>query len=194
VLDERVFHAGVSDAVRTTIVLGLDDDGTELAKLAFKIQHVSDNGNVLAPSTDVADQNGKPAAFVQCPEAANQADAKCGQESRIIGDGAEVHDLVAVPDDVPIRRMNPDEVETARHVLKQKVESLPQVATPILDVGSVVVIQPCNHVSGRTGAFHRVRYALRSVPQDEVLDEVAVTIPTVARISPKRASFRMRAD
>ncbi len=58
-------------------MLGLDDDGAELAKLAFHGQDIPDDGDVHATATNITDENGEPAAWRQCivapSEAATQA-------------------------------------------------------------------------------------------------------------------------
>ncbi len=102
--------------------------------------------------------------------------------------------MAAVPDDVPVRRMDPDEVVPAGKVLAEQIEPFSEVPTPIINPQITVLVESVYDVPGRTRAHHRVRHAPGSVAEHQILEQPPVTVAAVGIVSPERTPLRVRDD
>ena len=109
-------------------MLHLDDDGPDLA--VWEARDILDDGRVSACPSDIADENSQPTAGQERVVAASQTERQELPELLAALDGTQASWLVAVPDDVPVRRMDPDKVEPAGQVVLCQVESFPEIASP----------------------------------------------------------------
>jgi hypothetical protein len=174
-------------------MLGLDEDGTKRPQAGFHVQHISDDGGVCPLASNIADQNHQPATRCQRLVASTQTALQGLKEYRVLRNGAQVVWMVAVAD-VPVRRMNPDEVRVAGRTLPKQVEPAVQVPAPESDVRACVRIQPGDDVPGRPRPHHRVGDTLSLVSEDQVLKEPAVAVPAILSVAPFIGPVRVRYD
>src|ERR1051326_877479 len=106
------------------VVLKLDDDRANISKLSLKIENVPDKGNISTSPTNISDQHRQAATSVECGIAAVQANAKAFPKCRVIFASAQVRRVVAVPNHVPIWRMEPNQVIPARQVAGMEIEQI----------------------------------------------------------------------
>ena len=147
VLDRHVFHGAVPFLVRRAVVLGLDDDRDKAAQSVGHAHHMVCKAVVPPLTAYITDEHRKNATRVQRFDAPNEASLQCSNELLEHVDGAQVGDVVAVPDDVPVRRMDPDHVVPPGQRRGQEVESLIEVGRPVGSIVQTKLSQASNDIS-----------------------------------------------
>ena len=151
VLDGNVFHVAIRIGVRCAVMLGLDDNGPELAKRAFHGQHVADDREVRTLSANVADENGKSTFAKKRFVAAAEAAAQDVRKLLVRPESAQVaRVIVAVTNDVPIGRMEPDEVKWPWQRVRSQIEAGAKVGAPVVNVVTAGMVQSGDDVFGRS--------------------------------------------
>ena len=109
--------------------------------------------------------------------------------------GAQVTGIVvAVADDVPVWRMQPNEVERSWKRVGSQVETAAEVGSPVVDAVPARAVQSVDDVSGCSRSHHRVGDSSGSVSEDQVLEEPSVAVPAETSVSPQAAALGVRDD
>jgi len=164
----RVLKLAVCSSVASAIVLDLDDDTPQFA--ARKTKDIFHNRCILTLPANIPYQHSQPAAcfqrFIATPQTHHEELAKLF----IIFVVAQVIWIVTVPDDVPIWRVYPTEIELARQRLFGQVKAVSQISSPVRYALLLVLVESLNNVFCCTGAQHWVSDSSRAVPQNQILE------------------------
>lgn len=99
---------------------------------------------------------------------------------------SEPEAIVVVAYDVPVGRMDPDEVELPGKAVTLQIEPGAKVAAPVVDVMTSGAVQSHNHILGGPGAYHGVGNSGGAVSEHQVLEEASVAVVPRKRALPQR--------
>ena len=136
----RWLEAGGTEALVGAVLAGLDREVVETAEVRFRCrcnrQSLLDRLLALSAEdrAEVADEDGKVPSQRQSSGASEKADRNALAELRPLPSLAQVAWVVLrVPDDVPVRRVQPDELERTWEGVALQVETRPEVGAEELE-------------------------------------------------------------